>query len=102
MLLMCSAVLPLLANVVESAALEVPTCVVGNPRLAGVRTTAPRPSPLRSIAWGDPAASSSRRIDAGRGPTALGVKVTENVQLPAAGREPALGFMPSTTCPLFL
>src|SRR3979411_1205542 len=35
--------------------------------------------------WGDPAASSVIRIDPVRDPSAVGVKVTENVQLPAAG-----------------
>ncbi len=40
--------------------------------------------PLRLIVWGDPAALSWTTIAPLRVPGAVGVKVTENVQLPAA------------------
>jgi hypothetical protein len=85
MLLMLNATSPLLARVTVCAALEVPTARLVKARLAGVRaTTAPDPSPSRLITWGDPAASSWMRIDPDRVPTAIGEKVTEKVQLPAA------------------
>src|ERR1700730_12155837 len=78
--------LPLLARVTVWAALDVPTCWFENTTLPGVRaTTAPSPVPLRLMKCGDPAASSVIEIDPVRSPDVVGVKLTENVQLPAAG-----------------
>src|SRR5580692_1463012 len=86
MLPMLSVALPELVNVIVCATAEVPTGVLANTSAEGVRvTTAPRPLPLRLMTCGDPAASSPITMVPLRVPDVVGVKVTENVQLPAAG-----------------
>src|SRR5579864_1229983 len=83
--LILSVALPLFVSVTAWAALGVPTRTLGKVRLVGVRATmAPRALPLRLMLWGVPAASSTITMPPLRAPGAVGVNVTERVQLPAA------------------
>src|SRR5271157_2993979 len=78
-------VLPVLVTVTGCAALEVPTSCDENVRLLGLRAaTGPLPMPLRLMTCGDPAALSWIGTEPERVPAAVGVKVTDKVQLPAA------------------
>src|ERR1700677_58718 len=81
-----NATFPVFVRVTACVALEVPTCCAENVRLVGAREAiAPEPVPLRWMTWGEPAALSTTRIDPVRVPAVIGVKVTDNVQLAAAG-----------------
>src|SRR5271165_4090359 len=81
--LMLSVALPVLVNVTVWAALEDPTRTPEKLRLAGVRpTNGPTPLPLRPMICGVPAASSWIATVPLRDPGAVGVKVTESVQVP--------------------
>jgi hypothetical protein len=79
--------LPVFANVRVCPAVVVPTGVLGKLRPAGLKfTTAPIALPLRLMLWGAPAASSAMTMVPKRDPGALGVKIMERVQLPAADK----------------
>src|SRR5208282_42182 len=85
MLLITSVALPLLVRDALCAVLVWLICRLGNARLAGDRSaTAVAPLPTRLMKCGDPAPSSSIMMEPKRGPGAVGVKVTENVHVPAA------------------
>src|ERR1017187_10410675 len=77
---------PMLLSVTDWAALVVPTFWLAKVRLPAVSDTigAPTPVPERVTVWGDPAALSVMVTDAPRIPAAVGVKVTEMLQLPPA------------------
>src|SRR5271163_1678689 len=84
--LMFNAELPLLASATACAVLDVLTAKLPKVRLAGLMpTTAPDPLPPRLMMCGEPAAPSVIAIDPVRVPGTVGVKVTDKVQLPAAG-----------------
>ena len=83
---MFSGALPLLVSAMACAVLEVPTAKLPKVRLAGLMpTTAPEPLPPRLMMCGDPAAPSVIATDPDRAPGTVGVKLTDKVQLPAAG-----------------
>ena len=65
----------------------VPTFWFANVRLPGFsETTGAMPVPESVMVWGDPAALSGIVMEALRLPAAVGVNVTEKLQLPPAGR----------------
>jgi hypothetical protein len=77
---------PLLVRVTDCAALVVPTDWVEKTRVPEFRVApGPTPIPLKLMMWGDLAASSWMTTDPLRAPAEVGVKVTDKVQLPAAG-----------------
>src|ERR1700735_3496173 len=86
MLLTFRVMFPLLLRVTVCDALDVPTAIAENETPAGLRvTTGPDPKPSRVTAWGEPAASSCNTIEPDLTPASVGVKITDKVQLPAAG-----------------
>src|ERR1017187_10394036 len=78
---------PVLLRVTDWAALVVPTFWLVKVKLPEVSDTTgtPTPVPERVTVWGDPAALSVMVTDAPRLPAAVGVNVTEMLQLPPAG-----------------
>jgi uncharacterized protein YqcC (DUF446 family) len=86
MLVTVKAAVPVLLSVTDWAALVVPTfwlAYVRLPELSDTIGTA-APVPERVTVWGDPAALSAMVTDAPRLPAAVGVNVTEMLQLPPA------------------
>jgi|SRR5208283_1617822 len=82
MLAMLSAALPVFASVTTWAALEAPTVTLEKLRLVGVRATnGPTALPLKLITCGAPAASSWIETAPLRDQGAVGLKVTESVQV---------------------
>jgi hypothetical protein len=88
MLEMVSAAAPVFFSVIVWAALAEPTLVSAKLKLVGLKETAdvPVPVPLRGTVCGDPAALSVTATAALRAPAAVGLKVTEIVQLAPAAR----------------
>jgi hypothetical protein len=88
MLVMLSAALPGLDNVMGSAVAETPTVVLGNASGLGASTACGAvPVPVSETAWGDPAALSAMEREAVRLPAEAGVKATVMVQVAAAASD---------------
>src|SRR5580692_7096374 len=83
---MASEPLPEFVRVTGCDALATPTVWLAKVRVAGARAVlGPMPIPVKEMWCGDPAALSCSVTDPEREPEAVGVKVIEKLQLPAAG-----------------
>jgi hypothetical protein len=81
MLLMVIAALPVFVSVAVCAALDEPTVVLANVRVAGVSVAVVVPAPLTWIVFRPFTVSSATRTDADRLPVAVGVKINPMLQL---------------------